>query len=337
MGGDLMTDRILTPAAVQALKDQQAKLIDDVVAGLAPVTTPGPEPEVPEPPAATWSSGAFTEHDPAALKAMGTWRGRPMDNAAVFPTYDQGPAGLENAWWLKAAGDVPDISIGIPMCVKGGNISTDLSPQFRKMAATMKADGRRFFLRLGWEMNINQPWKVTDANLLTWRMMWSRYYDLFKGVLGDKGLVGFNPNIGENQSGLSGSILRAWVEGKVDWCGPDAYDCWPAFTNGKNLATQLTRNQGLEWWAMTARTKKVWLGLPEFGNSSGTQWAGNCGMDNPAYISAIAAWRETNRNNWLFDSYFNERASYVASDIFRVSGTPTNPKAGQRYRELFGA
>ena len=332
-----MTDRILTPAAVQAMKDQQAKLIDDLVAGLAPVPDPDPAPEVPVPQPVTWSSGAFTEHDPAALKAMGAWRGRPMGNAAVFMTYDQGLSQLESAWWLKAAGDAPAISLGVPMCLKGGSISTDLSPSFGKTAAALKADGRTIFLRLGWEMNINQPWRVTDSNLATWRAAWVRYYDLFKGVLGDQALIGFNPNIGENQSGLQGSILRAWVDGKVDWCGPDAYDCWPAFTTGKNIAAQQSRNQGLDWWAATARTKRVWLALPEFGVSSGTQWAGNSGGDNPAYIEAIAAWRDKNRNNWLFDSYFNERAGYVASDIFRVGGTPANPRAGQRYRELFGA
>lgn len=328
--------RVITDADVVVLR---TKLGDDIAAwyeGLPVATEPGADPE-PEPPApATWSSGAFTEHNAQALAAMGAWRGKPMGNAAVFPTYDQGTAGLESTWWLAAAGDAPDISIGIPMCLKGGTISTDLSPSFRRMAAAMKADGRRFFLRLGWEMNINQPWRVTDSNLATWRAAWVRYYDLFKGVLGDKGLVGFNPNIGENQSGLSGSVLRAWVDGQVDWCGPDAYDCWPAMTSAAAIANQLTRNQGLEWWASTARQKGVRLALPEFGASSGTQWAGHCGGDNPMYIEAIAAFREKNWSNWLFDSYFNEQAPYVKSDIFRTSGAPANPKAGIRYQQLFG-
>jgi hypothetical protein len=328
-----MPERIITEADIVALKAKLGPDIDEWFEGLE-VLDPDP---VPDPPAPAWSSGAFTMHQPATLAAMDTWRGKPMGNAAVFPTYDRGTGELESTWWLKAAGDAPDVAIGIPMCLKGGSISTDLSPSFRKMAAAMKADGRRFFLRLGWEMNIGQPWRVTDANLATWRAAWSRYYDVFKGALGDKGLVGFNPNIGENQSGLSGSILRAWVDGKVDWCGPDAYDCWPAYTDMAALNTQINGNQRLDWWAATARSKGVPLALPEFGVSSGAQWAGHCGRDNPTYVEVIAAWREKNRDIWLFDSYFNEEAPYVASDIFRPTGTAANPRAGEKYKALFGA
>src|SRR5205814_230822 len=105
----------------------------------------------------------------------------------------------------------------------------------------------------------------SDGNLSQWRSRWSQYYRIFKSALGAKGLVGFNPNIGGNQSGLSGSILRAWVDGEVDWCGPDAYDCWPPFNSDLNVREQFTRDQGLNWWAVAAAGKGVPLCLPEWG------------------------------------------------------------------------
>jgi len=335
-----VTERVITAADIVRLKAKLGPDIDEWFEGLE-VLDPGPDP-VPDPPVVAWSSGAFTMHQPATLAAMGTWRGKPMANAAVFPTYRSGadkPDQLADTWWIKAAAGVPDVSIGMPMCLEGGSISTDLSPQFRKMATAMKATGQRWFIRLGWEMNLpQQPWKVTDANLSLWRQRWAQYYDLFRGILADKGLVGFNPNIAENQSGLSGSILRAWVDGKVDWCGPDVYDCWPAFTSDANVATQMNRNQGLNWWASTAALKGVPLAVPEWGVSSGTQWPKEqIGRDNPRYVSDMRAFFERVRKQLLFESYFNEQAGYVASDIFRPGAKASNPLAGDRYRQLFGA
>lgn len=332
-----MPKRIITEADIVALKARLGPDIDEWFEDLKVVDPePDPDPE-PVPGGTTWSSGAYTQHSAATLAAMGTWRGRPMGHGAVFPTYDGPPAQLENTWWIGAAGAGADVSLAVPMCVKGGSVSTDLSPQFRRMAAAMKADGRRWFIRLGWEMNIGQPWRVTDANLATWRAAWVRYYDLFKGALGDRGLVGFNPNIGENQSGLSGSILRAWVDGKVDWCGPDVYDCWPAFTTDANVVVQLTRNQGLDWWASTAALKGVPLAVPEWGVSSGSQWPANqIGRDNPRYVSEMRGFFDRHAKQMLFESYFNEEAGYVRSDIFRTAGGAANRLAGERYRELFG-
>lgn len=288
-------------------------------------------PTPPDPPAdpITWASGAFTDHDPSVLAAMGTWRGRAMGVATVYPSRG-GTAALENTWWIGAAGAAPAIAVGVPMALDGGSIATDLSSSLTKMAAAMKADGRQYYIRLGWEMNLGGwAWKVTDANLPQWRSRWSQYYAIFKNALGAKGLVGFNPNGGGDQSGISGGVLRAWVDGQVDWCGPDQYDCYPPFSTDANVAIQHAKTGGLDFWASTARAKGVRLAVPEWGVSSGTQWAPYAGGDNPRYVTEMIAWMEANADIMAFDSYFNEPAAYVASAIYPAS---TNPKAAAAYQ-----
>lgn len=281
-----------------------------------------------------WSSGAFTMHKSSLFDAFSAMRGKVLNHSSMFAARET-TTSLENTWWMQRqyTGDVPEISIGLPMATNGQSVAQDLSSSMNKIANAMKADGRLFYIRLGWEMNLSGwAWKVTDSNLNQWRTRWSQYYDIFKNVVGNKAQVGFNPNIGVNQSGLSGSINKAFVVGKVDWCGPDAYDCWPAFTTDTNVGTQLNRDQGLKWWGENAKAHGVKLALPEWGVASGSAWAGNQGNDNARYITEIRAWCDTYSSNLLFESYFNEQASYLKSDLV----LPQNPMSRDRYRQLWG-
>jgi hypothetical protein len=288
----------------------------------------------------TWVSGVFLNHDASQVTPYGTFRDRPVQVWCVFPGHST-QAEIGNTWWLGSAytpsSYTGDLAIAVPMCADGQTVATDISAQITQIANALAAQSRTCWIRLGWEMNLPQwAWKVTDANLATWRSRYSTYYDIFKSIMGaTKARVGFNPNVGANQSGLTGSIMQAWVDGKVDWGGPDLYDCWEPFTSDSNVATQRTRDQGMDWWASTCRTKGVQLAVPEWGVSSGTQWAGHQGNDNPRYITEMHDWMVDNSDIMAFDAYFNESASYVASDIWRPSGTASNPLSGARYVELF--
>lgn len=294
----------------------------------------------------TWASGAYLLHDATQLAGFATFRDRPVQCIAVFPSHNT-QAELANAWYLSSpyipAGYTGDIALAMPMCSDGNTVAQDCSAQMTSLANTLNGKSNRFWIRLGWEMNLGPsgwPWKVTDGNLSTWRSRWTTYYNIFKGVMGAKAQVGFNPNGGGDQSGITGGVMQAWVDGKVDWCGPDQYDCYPPFTNGTNISSQLGRSQGLDFWASTARTKGVQLALPEWGVSSGTQWAGNCGNDNPAYITAMRDWMVANKDIMAFDAYFNEPASYVRSELWLPTGHANlpvqNPLAAARYQQLFG-
>jgi hypothetical protein len=309
--------------------------------------SPPPEepeaPEDPDPPVegdqVTWSSGAFLMHNAGLVNGFATFRDRPLQNIAVFPTHNT-QAAIANMWWLGSSyipsGFTGDISIAMPMCADSQSVSTNISSEVTAVANALRDYGdNRCLIRIGWEMNLHWAWKVTDGNLATWKSRFGAYADIFHSILGTRAVVVWNPNIGPNQSGLSGSIEQAWVDGKIDAAGPDAYDCWPPFTNSTNISFQLNTTYYLNWYANLCRTKGVRLCLPEWGVSSGTQWAGNCGNDNPLYIETMFDWLVGNADIALFDSYFSETASYLRSDLWRPTGAASNPTAGARYADLF--
>jgi hypothetical protein len=311
-----------------------------------PEPVPPEEPEAPpepDPPAPgdeiTWLSGVFVNHEATKVVPFGTFRDRPVSVVALFPTWNT-QAAIANTWYLGSSylppGYTGAVALAMPMCSAGNTVSQDISAQITTTANALRDYGDNvWYIRLGWEMNLPQwPWAVNDARLSTWRAKWSTYYGIFKSILGSKAVMTLNPNIGPPQSGLTGSISQVWVDGKVDCAGPDAYDCWPPFTSPANIDAQLNDDQHLNWWANLCRTKGADLCLPEWGVSSGTQWAGNCGNDNPDYIDAMVDWMIDNDDIMAFDAYFNEPASYVRSEIFPAS-TTVNPDASAQYVARF--
>lgn len=293
-------------------------------------------PPIPIPPGnvagVNWRSGVWAMHDRAQEALFASLRKRPIRVGAAFMTWDTSSlAEFENMWPMGVTG-APEISLGVPMALRGQFVQTqDLSPSMTKIAQGIKADGRLCYVRLGWEMNLKNNSRVTDSNLTVWRQRWTKYYDIFKSICGDQALVGFNPNDGPNQSGLSGSIMKAWVAGKVDWCGPDVYDWWPAFNSSENIANHWDKDQGLNWWARTAREQKVRLAVPEWGGTKGTSAGVNAGGDNPKYIDEMYKFFKREEDNLLYEAYFNEKAVYLMSDLT----IPQLPSAAARYRDLW--
>jgi hypothetical protein len=255
---------------------------------------------------------------------------------ALFPTHDN-LGELDNTWYLGSAylpaGWTGDVSLAMPMCDDTHDVTQDISTQITNVANDLAAytSVNRWFIRLGWEMNLFWPWAVNDSNLATFRARWSTYTDIFRAALGSKCVMVFNPNIGPPQSGLSSSIDAAFVDGKVDAAGPDIYDCWEPFIDAGDIAQHFTGDQELNWWVDLCEDKGVDLCVPEWGVSSGTQWAGHCGGDNPLYIDTMVGFYKTNSGIMLFESYFNESASYLESDIWVPVGTANNPTAGAAY------
>lgn len=295
----------------------------------------------------TWYSGAYTDLDAPTLTGMGTWRGRAMDVASVFPSRGSS-AQLQSNWYIQTAvvpSSTPIISVAVPMCYDGGSISTDISADIQVMANQFAADGRIFMIRLGWEFNLaSWAWGVTDANAALWKTRFNAYAAIFRNTLAaGKVFIIFNPNLGVFQSGYSGT-MDAFASGlNFDAAGPDAYDWYPPFTSTANINTQHTMTYGLDYWSNFCTSRGIQLCVPEWGCVSGSSATGNEGGDNPAYISEImTVWLGGRPNigtkpGVLFDTYFQETQSYLLSDIYSANGTASNPNAGIRYRSLFAA
>lgn len=303
------------------------------------ITDAGPQSAADLDPVLGVNSGVYMPGNSATLASrFATYRGRALGNMSVFPTRDQGTAGLADTSFIPPAATADSLAVAMPMTLT--DLTDDLTAPATTLANAFKTDGRPVYLRLGWEMNLPEwPWAVTDnpattSNLTQWRARWSQLYDLFKTILGDQVQIGLNPNIGPAQTDLTGDWLdKIWVTGKVDWVGVDAYDCYPPYTSAANIAEQLDRDYGLRWWSLQARARGVPLALPEWAVASGTQWAGNEGLDNPTYIQTIhdfIAEHIAAGGTFLFESYFHETASYLLSDF------TSNPNAGAKYKALFG-
>jgi hypothetical protein len=307
-----------------------------------PEPEPPEEPEAPpepDPPAPgdeiTWASGAFLLHSAPRVVPFGNFRDRPVNVIAVFPTHNTQSA-IANTWWLGnsyiPSGYTGAIAVAMPMCDDSHNISQDVSAQITTTANAMRDYGdNTFYIRLGWECNLPQwAWKVTDSNLSQWRSRFAQYAAIYKAIMGDQAQIVFNPNIGPAQSGLTGSIAQAFVADSVDIAGPDSYDCWPPFTSPANIDVQLNDDYHLNWWADFCRDEGVGLCVPEWGPSSGTQWAGNCGGDNPDYIQTMVDWFIDVSDVLVFEAIFDEPAAYVVSDVYN-NGATNNPLCSAAY------
>jgi hypothetical protein len=120
------------------------------------------------------------------------------------------------------------------------------------------------------------------------------------------------------------------IEGlPVDAAGPDQYDCWPGMTSTANTKKLFEQPGGLDFWQDWTIDHDVALIVPEWGVSSGSRWAGVSGRDNPHYIRMMWNYFQ-NSPNLLMESYFNESAPYLKSDLLGQ-----NPDAGELYRELW--
>lgn len=75
------------------------------------------------------------------------------------------------------------------------------------------------------------------------------------------------------------------------------------------------RDRGLDWWLSFARNHGKPFGLPEWGVSSGTQWAGHAGGDNPFFVRSVYGWLSANRQQVAYEGYVEEPASFVVSAL----------------------
>jgi hypothetical protein len=336
-----MSDKIVTEVARDHLAVDIANMIDRWYDTLPTAeTTPMPPPTVP--PKTGWNVGVWSQHDRAQAEAWFQWigrgPGRTRSHVTMFVTHDKNEAAMTNDWWTRAPYGIPPgrgLSLRIPL-VPGGDtdLKKDRSATFRTIARQAAAIDPNALICPGWEMNLpGWPHKVTAGNLDAWRAAWTRCYDVMKAEAPGL-IIGFNPNGGDlGQTGVD--IRKAWVEGKVDAAGPDQYDCWPGDLDTATRSQMLDRPGGLQWWADLTKAQRVPLIVPEWGVSSGTQWRGHTGGDSSRYIQFMFDFFKRTPH-LSHESYFNEPAPYVASDIFRVGGArPSNPKAGLSYQELW--
>lgn len=306
----------------------------------AGTTTPPPVTTPPGTTSAIGSGVGFMSDDTAAM--MGQYKtimGKPIPHVATFTSRGTSTDLTDNnaatPWWADGIPAGTRLHLAVPICNDNGDLTADISPALAVVARQAAAIDPHAVIRLGWEYNLpSWAWKATDANLPTWQTAWRRGCAAMKAVAPGL-IIGQCANIGANQSGLSGDPTRVFVN-EADFIGFDSYDGYPAMTNTANINTQVNGKYYWEWWASQALTLNRPLFVGEWGVAN-SAWGGI--GDDPVFVSQFAAFKARSIARgvvWLGDSYFNEPASYIASDIMRPPGvTVSNPKTAANYKTLF--
>jgi hypothetical protein len=307
----------------------------------SPAPTPGVSPHAS---GLSWSSGLYAGHDAEAAADFGTWRnGRPVDNIVVFPARDSWSAML-NTWWYSSLPSTfdperDDLVVSLPLWPDGASVDdTGTDAQWRQLADQIEARDPNAWVRLGWEMNIGQPWAITNGNKARWADAFDRAVNLMRDAAPQLRFV-WNPNKGADQSCDTPTAQRCsrdvfeQVAASVDAYAIDSYDSFPALTSDAAEDAHLNGFGNLEESLAYATANGKLFAVPEWGvacDTSGCQWAGNAGGDNPRYVQVYLDFFAEHATDIAFESYFEEPAAYIRSAL---NTNPIGPNAPAAYRD----
>lgn len=291
------------------------------------------------PPAAgvTWPSGA-NANSPHDLAGWERWLGRRSDVAVVFTVRDNWQKIVADDWPLS--GFRPDVyagrvSVAQPLLPKDGNEAAcargDYDADWATFGRTLVRNGRGdAYVRLGWEFNGDWFWWY-PRDTATWRTCFQRAVTAIRST--SPGVhIDWNVSAHRNSMPDGDNVWAAYPgDGFVDVVSVDAYDSYPPSFTRATFDAQCNEDSGACTVARFARAHGKRFAVPEWGV---VRSAGG-GADNPYFIQKMFELFQANRANLAYEAYF------TATDAGNVQSSlidpPSNPRAAQRYRALFGA
>jgi hypothetical protein len=288
-----------------------------------------------------WKSGvsfpelnAYSSSAAKATVAFGTWRGRSVDVAVVWPNRESWasfiqPSALYTNWARQPYTKV----ITLPLFPEGigdtasACIAGTYNDNWRIFAKTMKDTGlaaEGSIIRLGWEMNLHTDWGTPIQFASCWRDVVSTVSAIAPGLLWD-----WNVNRGSSGGMPGRNVLNAYPgDSYVNLIGVDSYDVWPPATTRGGWQHQLNEPYGLDYWLTFAMAHDKKFSVPEWGLGSEIVWHGHGGGDDPAYIDDMDNFFLANRTELAFEAYFNG----VGGSIYDPN---QNPSASAEYSSLW--
>ena len=288
-----------------------------------------------------WKSGvsfpnvdAYSNAAANATSAFGTWRGKPVEVAVVWPQRGSWasftrPSTFYANWAKQSYTKVitlPPFPANIGDTITGC-IAGDYDSYWRTFAHTMEnshlaAEGS--IIRLGWEMNEHTDWGTPSQFAACWRNIVSTVNAIAPGLLWD-----WNVNRGPGGYMPGASILNAYPgNAYVNIVGVDSYDDWPPVNTSGGWQQQLNGPYGLNYWLSFAKNHGKMFSVPEWGVGEIGTWNGHSGGDDPSYIKDMYGFFTANSGNLEFESYFNGGGDSIYD--------PTqNPSSAAEYSRLF--
>lgn len=287
-----------------------------------------------------WSSGVNPQdQNTARADEFASFRGAAVDNVTLFPE--------RNNWTTLSnrdaiIGGLPtgfspardDLIMAIPLFPGDHSVyDTGTEAEWKNLATTIAGVDSDAYVRLGWEMNIENLWGyVTDDTEQAWQDSFIEAARWIKEAAPGLRIV-WNPNKSWDQtcSDCSRRIFQA-AKDWIDVYAIDSYDSWPADTTAEAREEHLNGdwmlNKSLAY--ATANGKK--FAVAEWGvacDESTCQWAGHAGGDNPQYIHDYLKFFADHAGDLAFESYFDEPKAYIRSALSRDPIGPNAPAAYQ--------
>ncbi len=278
------------------------------------------------------------------INQAGDWRGRPMDFATCYPLYSTwSEIGDPSSNVGLFAGFKGKLALGLPMLPsdRAGQWDDILNGShddvFRGIAQQLKARGfGDTAVRVGLEANGDWfPWGVKASTAGQYKASFRRIVGLMREQAPQLSFW-FDLNVAANPlSGTSGrsDVLDLMYPGDdvVDGVSMDHYDFYSVVARNPAEFAQAIRPDrgiGLADAVDFARRHGKGFAVPEWGLHT-EEGIG----DNPAFFEGMHGFFEQNKDILVFENYFNENASYIASSIW---DPVQNPKSSAVYRQLWG-
>lgn len=279
-----------------------------------------------------FDSGVFPMHKAAEVTKWEENRGAKVDVIAVAPSRESWE-NLQNKWFMDSKRIPADfrgtLNIAMPLWPEDGNLedaaSGTYNAEWEKFGKTVAAKYPTAYIRIGWEMNLNDWYfKATPENAEQWITAYRLAVTAMKKASSQFRFI-FNPNEGPGQTGTKDATDFYPGDEYVDLIGLDAYDWWPGYTSDANIAHHRDQKYGWNWWLDFAKAHNKKFCLPEWGIATANP---NSGGDNPKYINFVYSWLKENKEWVAMECYFHESDSYIRSDLF----TGYNPQASITYK-----
>jgi hypothetical protein len=254
-----------------------------------------------------WASGAYLPNGtPAAARAFGNWRRRPLDIVEVWLSQSSWATITSPRWLYRRWQHAPyTMAFSVPMlpdtphatiqsCADGAD-----NAHWRQFGRIIRRYGLgSSIIRLGWEFNGTWThWAATNPT--AWAQCWRQAVTAARTTAPQ---LRWDWNVNRGVSSALADPTRAYPGNHyVTMIGVDSYDWWPAASTPGGWHQQLDGTQGLSYWLAFARAHHKKLSVPEWGS---IRYGTSAGGDDPGYIRHMRAFFAAHARSLAFETIF---------------------------------
>lgn len=293
-----------------------------------------------------WLSGAWLggQFNAGALRSFGGWRGSAVETVTTYSEKSSFAAIRDEDWSIYTFKGFPGtLTYGLSILPDNGqgSLATIAAGRhddvWRGVARNLVKHGRgRSIVRIGLEANGTWfRWGATARTASTFRAAFRRVAKVMKSQAPGL-IIDFNIGCGVKLQGSTNRLAPLTMlypgDDVVNIIGCDHYDSWSTRANSAKswaAAIRPRAGAGLADVAAFARAHRKGFSVPEWGLTK--KAAAGLG-DNSYMIVKMRQFLQANRDVLVYENYFNESDSFLASSLWNPV---QNSRSGKAYRQLW--